>query len=87
MRNIPQSVDEVTRHRSIKIARALAEQSEPVTLHYTKRNGASSTSTGFVHEFAGVVGFDTFSVVLMTEDKGPRTINLCRVKSISKPVN
>lgn len=51
----------------------------PVTMTYVKRNGQQSASTGLVHGFSGRDGMDTMSVDIVTEDKGIRTINLCRV--------
>lgn len=54
----------------------------PVTLHYVKRNGQKSHSTGTVAFFNGTPGMDTGSVTLHTPDKGDRTINLHRIFAI-----
>lgn len=55
------------------------DEGTTVTMTYVKRNGQNSSSTGLVHQFSGKDGMDTMSVDLVTEDKGIRTINLCRV--------
>lgn len=85
MRNQPKPLrpDEWERVRGMvdKLAQAFAYE-EPVTLVYEKRNGRMSSSTGFVDSFPGKAGFDTFSVKVITADKGPRTINLKGVREI-----
>ena len=49
---------------------------------YIKRDGSKSSSTGTVGDFSGTPGMDTGSVTILTEDKGPRTINLHRIKAV-----
>ena len=58
---------------------ALKADDATVTLTYVKRSGQPSTSTGTIGEFSGKPGYDTGSVTLHTDDKGPRTINLHRI--------
>lgn len=68
--------------RAYAFKAALEEVTTPVTVHYVKRDGSASSSRGTVQFFNGREGMDTMSVTLDTEDKGPRTINLCRVKAV-----
>ena len=56
---------------------------KPVTVAYVKRNGQQSHSTGTVEFFNGKPGFDTGSVTIATDDKGPRTVNLHRIIHIA----
>lgn len=60
----------------------LANRKGAVTVHYTKRDGSQSASTGTVSYFNGTPGMDTGSVTIDTLDKGPRTINLHRITRI-----
>ncbi len=53
-----------------------------VTVSYVKRDGSASSSTGKVAYFNGRPGFDTGSVTINTEDKGPRTVNLHNITRI-----
>lgn len=54
---------------------------QTVTLHYVKRDGSLSSSTGIVQPV--VMGEEsTLSVIVDTADKGPRTINLSGVQSV-----
>lgn len=53
-----------------------------VTVEYVKRDGTTSSSTGVPTFVNGKPGFDTGSVTIETEDKGPRTINLHRITVI-----
>lgn len=82
MRNQPQPLtpEECMRVNTLTVhlQRAQAEN-RPVLLQYVKRNGERSQSTGTVEFFNGSPRMDTGSVTLKTEDKGMRTINLCRV--------
>lgn len=85
MRNQPQPVTAMQTRMTAKLARVLdsaQKANRPVTVAYTKRDGTESKSTGKVGEYSGEVGYDTFSVTIHTDNKGPRTINLCRVKMI-----
>lgn len=61
----------------------LSRREGVVTVTYQKRDGSVSSSTGRVGFFNGRPGFDTGSVTIETEDKGPRTINLHRIIKIS----
>lgn len=61
----------------------LLRRTGPVTVSYLKRDGSKSSSRGKVGFFSGQPGFDTGSVTIETEDKGPRTVNLHRIIQIS----
>ena len=79
MRNEPKPLDRETAMRAYALRDRLSDATGPVTLEYVKRDSSVSKSTGTVRFFNGADGMDTMSVTLDTDDKGPRTINLCRV--------
>lgn len=84
MRNEPKPLNRTDAMRAYRFKESLEMVGEtPVTLHYTKRDGSDSSSRGVVAYFNGKDGMDTMSVTIDTADKGPRTINLCRVKAVT----
>lgn len=83
MRNEPKPLTRDEAHRSYSLRDKMTEGDE-VTLWYRKRDGSASVSTGEVSYFSGRDGMDTMSVTVKTPDKGPRTINLCRVVRFQK---
>lgn len=82
MRNEPKPLNPFDQRRQAINAKVLRAASTPVTVRYVKRNGQESASTGTVGFFNGRVGFDTYSVTIETDDKGPRTINLHSIHTI-----
>lgn len=82
MRNEPKPLDYSESMQQARNTKALMSATGPVTVHYTKRNGQDSTSSGEVKFFNGRVGFDTGSVTIADPVKGNRTINLHRIFKI-----
>ncbi len=82
MRNQPKNLDLADSIRQDGFARRLRSETGIVKVDYIKRDGSKSSSTGTVGDFSGIPGMDTGSVTILTEDKGPRTINLHRIKAI-----
>lgn len=82
MRNEPKILPLEDQIRQIGFQKRLAGESGIVKVDYTKRNGERSSSTGTVGDFSGIPGMDTGSVTILTEDKGPRTINLHRIAAV-----
>lgn len=83
MRNEPKPLDRATAARAYAYKDTLEKAGDkPVTVHYTKRDGAESSSSGPVKFFNGREGMDTMSVTIDDPNKGPRTINLCRVRAV-----
>lgn len=81
MRNEPKPLNPIDARRqrvNLKVLTGL----ETATVHYTKRDGTESSSTGRVAFFNGKPGYDTGSVTIETENKGPRTINLHSIHTI-----
>ncbi len=81
-RNHPVALTKTTAMRAYRLRDALVraqEQGISVRLEYVKRDRTYGASEGTVSFFSGQDGMDTMSVTLDTADKGPRTINLCRV--------
>lgn len=85
MRNQPKPLDHIDtlrqRHNGERL-NVFYGTDKIVTVTYSKRDGSVSSSTGTVDFFNGKPGFDTGSVTIKTEDKGPRTINLHRIIEI-----
>lgn len=79
MRNEPKPLDRETAMRCYALRDRLSNMDGMVTLHYFKRNGAKSSTTGTVQFFNGADGMDTMSVTLDSPEKGSRTINLVGV--------
>jgi hypothetical protein len=82
MRNEPKPLtanERVTQDSVLRDLEPLAGTDAVVEVHYIKRDGNKSSSTGKVAFFNGKPGFDTGSVTIDTADKGPRTINLHRI--------
>ena len=82
MRNQPKPLDLADSIRQDGFARRLRDETGRVKVDYIKRDGSKSSSTGTVGDFSGTPGMDTGSVTILTEDKGPRTINLHRIKAV-----
>lgn len=82
MRNQPKPLSPADYERQSRNLRILQGADKTVTVSYVKRNGQESSSTGTVAFFNGKPGYDTGSVTIETEDKGPRTVNLHRISSI-----
>ncbi len=84
VRNIPVGLDrdEAKRAYAVRDMLSAVPAEVPVTLYYTKRNGDKSKSTGTVGPFSGQDGADTMAVTVYTSDKGPRTINLSRIRFV-----
>jgi hypothetical protein len=78
MRNQPKPLSREDAAHAYFIKSLLREE-HSYTLHYVKRDGSESESTGEVRFFNGRDGMDTMSVTLATPDKGNRTINLVGV--------
>lgn len=81
MRNIPKPLTRAECDHQHDMLEAL-KAAETVTVDYTKRDATSGTATGTVKFFSGEPGMDTGSVTIETVDRGPRTINLHRIKVI-----
>lgn len=83
MRNQPKPLSPADDKRVESLIDYLRSRPERATivLHYVKRDGSRSRSVGVLPDepFSGRPHHDTASVTLNTADKGPRTINLCRV--------
>lgn len=77
---LPLSDDE--RRSTIGLAKDIAAHKGPVVLTYVKRDGKGGRAEGTFDSFVGKAGFDTFSANIVTADRGIRTINLCRVKTL-----
>lgn len=82
MRNEPKPLDLADFTRQTGFHARLRNETGIVKVDYTKRNGERSSSTGTVGDFSGMPGMDTGSVTILTEDKGPRTINLHRIAAV-----
>jgi hypothetical protein len=86
MRNQPQPLPRDEAMHAYRMAEILGSFTDDVdvTVHYSKRNGEMSVSTGTVSYFNGREGCDTHSVTLdTTATKGrPTTINLHRITEI-----
>ena len=81
MRNEPKPLSPEDYAVQSHALRVLRDRSE-ATLHYTKRDGKTSRSSGTIQFFNGKPGFDTGSVTIEDTVKGPRTINLHRITFI-----
>lgn len=84
MRNQPKPLDLADSIRQDGMHRRLKSESGRVKVDYIKRDGSKSSSTGTVGDFSGIPGMDTGSITILTEDKGPRTINLHRIKAVHR---
>lgn len=84
MRNQPKPLDLADSIRQYGFAHRLRDETGRVKVDYIKRDGSKSSSTGTVGDFSGTPGMDTGSVTILTEDKGPRTINLHRIKAVHR---
>ena len=81
MRNEPQRLSPADIFKQTNNLDVLKGASK-ASVTYVKRDGKTSSSTGTIAYFNGRPGFDTGSVTIQTEDKGPRTINLHRIVDI-----
>lgn len=82
MRNEPKPLGPDDFARQTRNLNRLRAETGTVTVKYVKRDGKTSSSTGKVGFFNGKPGYDTGSVTIETEDKGPRTINLHSIHTI-----
>jgi hypothetical protein len=82
MRNEPKPLSPEDYTRQMDNRDVLVDVDGDVTIHYVKRNGEQSSSTGTVAFFNGRPGFDTGSVTIADPVKGNRTINLHRIFTI-----